>query len=490
MKKLKYISTAFLAAAVLVNSSCKKYLEINTDPNNIVGVPANAPIPQIMSSSTVQIGFMGGSVESIIQSIIVQQYSGQSTGALNQTQDFDKYNLSPSDQNTPWGSYYNTTINNLETVISKAGSTGSPHYKGVAEILRAYTYQCMVDIWGKIPYTTANKLTDNLTPKLDDDAAIYTDLLKQIDQGIVDINAANPSSASLDPNLSSTIYQTSSWAASKAQWQKFANTLKLRMYLHYSKKDPAFAATQINALVNSGVTFMASNSDSFQMLFTSTAGDRNPIYNFELSRANYLVANNFLVSMMQAKNDPRIPFYFLPVGKTTAYKGAVGGAPAGAAIYSHIGTYLTGTAGEAPIRMLTYAEYNFIRAEAALNYATPGGTAQSFFQAGITASMLDAGVSVANIATYIAANGTLSTNPATALQQIINEKYTANIEVVCEPWTDWRRTGYPTISPTTNPLSLLTYIPRSFYYPQSETDSNPNIVQKADMSQRVFWDIP
>ncbi len=490
MKKHKYITTALIAAAVLFNSSCKKYLDINTDPNNIVGTPANAPIPQILSSATVNIGFMGGSFQSIIQNITVQQLSGQSTGTLNQTQDYEKYNNSPTDQNTSWNSYYDTSINDLDIIIAKAKATGSPHYAGVAEVLRAYTYQCMVDIWGKIPYSTADQTVANLTPTLDDDAAIYTDLVKQIDLGIADLNATNPSSASIDPNLSSTIFQASTWAASKAKWVTFANTLKLRIFLHYSKKDAVFTATQINALVNSGAAFMGSNADSFQMPFVAAAGARNPIYNFEQSRANYLVGNALLINMMKAKADPRIPFYFLPVPKSSpaAYVGAVGGAASNAALYSHIGTYLTGAAGEAPIRMLTFAEYNFIRAEAALKYATPGGTAQAFFTAGITASMTDAGVSAANIATYLAANGTLSANATTALQQIILEKYTANFDVVCEPWTDWRRTGYPAIVPPAN--ALLAFVPRSFYYPQSETDTNPNIPQKSGMDVRVFWDVP
>ena len=127
--------------------------------------------------------------------------------------------------------------------------------------------------------------------------------------------------------------------------------------------------------------------------------------------------------------------------------------------------------------MLTFAEYNFIRAEAALRFSSTGN-AETFFQAGITASMQEAGVAAADITAYIAANGTLSGTAAQKLEQIINEKYIANFGVVLEPWSDWRRTGYPAITPPSN--AVVSYVPRSLYYPQSEIDlSFPAMKQNA-----------
>jgi hypothetical protein len=137
--------------------------------------------------------------------------------------------------------------------------------------------------------------------------------------------------------------------------------------------------------------------------------------------------------------------------------------------------------------MLTFAEYNFIRAEAALRLGVTG-SAQAFYSAGITASMTDAGVSAANQATYLTLNGTLVGTPAQQLQQIIEEKFVANFGVVLEPWTDYRRTGYPVITPPAN--AIFTTVPRSLFYPQSEIDVNANAVQKPDLSVRVFWDVP
>jgi hypothetical protein len=214
-----------------------------------------------------------------------------------------------------------------------------------------------------------------------------------------------------------------------------------------------------------------------------------------------------MVSLMNGKADPRRPFYFTPFPFTSSpatYKGVKPGDPVGIN-YSRIHTYLRGSAsgsptqqsgggitagaylytGAAPIRMLTYQEYCFIRAEAALMGAP--GDAQTWFTAGITASLQDVGVTAPNITTYLTTNGTLIGTPAQQLQQVIEEKYVALFGVSMEPWTDYRRTGYPALVPPSD--AVETSVPRSLYYPQSEIDLNPNAPkQKTNLQAKVFWD--
>lgn len=64
--------------------------------------------------------------------------------------------------------------------------------------------------------------------------------------------------------------------------------------------------------------------------------------------------------------------------------------------------------------------------------------------------------------------------------------------VAVEPWNDWRRTGFPLLNLI--PASLNPgnggRVPRVLPYPQQEVDANPNIVQRANLSERrVFWDV-
>ena len=484
---MKNIKNTFIASLFLVaffTSSCE-FGGINQDPDNIL----SAPINQQLTSLTVNVGFLAGSDLNRFSSLIMQQYSGQSTGSKNQTQDYESYLITGSDQNNVWSSIYATVLNDAENIISAATTSNSPHYSGVAKILKAYTYQVAVDTWGSIPFSDTQKLAANTKPKYDTDDKIYTEIVTLLDQGIAEVSATTSTSS---PGTNSTIFP-GAFSTTKNNWIKFANTLKLRIFLHYSEKDAAFAKTKIDALIASSATFFASNADSFQMNFVSAAGAKNPIDQFETARAGYLVANAKIVNLMNSKTDPRRQFYFtqFPAG-SGSYVGAVGGAASAANNYSKLHTYLRGTlsgtaySGAAPIRMLTFAEYNFIRAEAALRFSSTGD-AQTFFQAGIRASMEDAGVVAGDITSYLATNGTLTGTNAQKLEQIITEKYIANYGVVLEPWSDWRRTGYPAIAPPSN--AVITFVPRSLYYPQSEIDLNSeNVTQKAGMNVKVFWD--
>ena len=484
MKNIKHNIVSILFLVALVVTGCE-YGDTNQDPSSVKA----APINQQLTSLTVNIGFLAGSDLNRYSSLIMQQYSGQSVGATTQTQFFEQFQIVGTDLNNLWSSTYATVLNDAENIIVEATASNSPHYSGVAKILKAYTYQIAVDTWGKIPYSETQKLAANVKPKYDSDELIYTELIKLLDQGIAEVNATT---SAISPNTNSTIYP-GAFSTSRVNWVRFANTLKLRIFLHYSEKDPAFAKSRIDALISSGAPLMGDNSDTFQMNFLDAANARNPIDQFETLRLGNLVVNAKIVNMMNSKSDPRRQFYFtqFPAG-SGLYVGSVAGAPANPGIYSKFHTYLRGAisgtvyTGAAPIRMLTFAEYNFIRAEAALRFASPGG-AQTFFQEGIRASMKSAGVADGDIAAYLLVNGVLTGSNAQKLEQIINEKFIASYGIVVEPWTDFRRTGYPILTLPSN--AVIPFFPRSLLYPQSEIDLNPeNVTQKASMNGRVFWD--
>jgi len=494
--KLNYLKIAIAFSGIVAVSSCKKMMDINYNPDAIPD--SNSPIAQLLSSAQVNVGFTAGSDLYRYTTQIMQQMSGGASQP-NQTYEYGRYNITGSDQNNVWSSIFATTLNDLELIIKQGGA--SPHYQGVAKILKAFTYQQVVDTWGDVPYSQAQLLSANTQPAYDDDATIYPKLITLLTDAVTDMNAG---SSALSPGTNSLMYTNASWATARAFWIKLANTLRLRLLIHYSKKDPAFCVAQITALVNSGAVFMASNADSFQMAFYDVANQRNPISAFEVSRPNYLFADQRMLSLMTPKSDPRRPFYFtdFPVGSGTYVAVSATALPATPNNnYSRIHTFLRGAlvtpgagtnsgvyTGAAPQRMLPYAEYCFIRAEAALMGAP--GSAQQFFTDGITASMQEAGVTAGNITTYLTANGTLAGTNAQKLQQIIEEKYIALFGVSGEPWSDWRRTGYPSISVPTNVINGVTSVPRTLFYPQSEIDLNPNCPgqKSSSLQDKVFWD--
>jgi hypothetical protein len=572
--KSRYIKLIILFTGLIIAGSCKRSLNINQDPDRLL-FPNNTVYPQLLTNAQVTMGFENGSDLFRFSTLIMQQMSGLAS-APNQTYEYSRYNITGTDENNLWGSMNANCISDLEQVIRQSTAVGSPHYAGVAKIMKAYEYSLLVDAFGDIPYTEAQLQLANTQPHYDDASTIYPKLITLLTEGIADMNAA---ASLLSPGANSTIYSNASFTTARPFWIKLANTLKLRLYLHYSKLNPAFAISQMTALINTaGITFMTSNADNFSHPFFNSSNQRNSIETFERNRAGYLYADQQLVGMMNARFDPRRPFYFtsfpyqgapLPFNLNTSATTATGnvlqmssvagisvgmrvtgvnipanstvtaingnnvtissnvtgtGVGAGFSIlfspnafvgvsaanppaaananYSRIHTFLrgkvlTGTAppftyeGAAPQRMITFAEYNFIRAEAAL-MGVPGPSAQSFFTAGITASMQEVGVDPMEISLYLAANGTLTGTSANMLKQIIEEKYIALFGVTMEPWTDWRRTGYPVLTPPTNRLSTVPTVPRSLLYPQTEIDLNGNHPpqKSGDLQSRVFWDNP
>lgn len=502
---MKKILIAISSVILIGLVSCQKYLDINKNPDAIVETAA--PMDLLLTNVTVNTGFAGGSDLYRWSNLIVQQLSGQTTGGETQTQQYEKYLLQSSDVNNFWSSTYATTLNDIEVIIRLANAQNAPYYRGVAKLLKAYTYHHLVDAFGDVPFSETQQTSLNTSPKYDAAATIYTALFTMIDEALTDLNST---STGIAPGTNSTIY-TGAFSAKKTNWIRFGNTLKLRLLLHYSKLNRTDMVTRMTALINqTGVSFFAANADNFEMPFFNVTNRQNSIHQFELQRTNNLFPNKFLVDMMNSKADPRRPFYFtaFPFGSIT-YKGAVSADPQ-SQLYSRFHTFLRGTGtggtpkvdgsldplpasgginydGVAPIRMLTFTEYNFIRAEAAL-YGVPG-VAQTFFQAGITASMQAAGVAQAAIDAYILANGTLTGSVTQQVQQIINEKFVANYGVMQENWTDWRRTGFPAITKVAN--AVTADIPRSLPIPQSEIDANKNAPpQKASLLVRVFWDTP
>ena len=507
MKKIQISLLAFILFAVTLGS-CKKYLDINTDPNRIPA--SNPPMPQLLTNAQINMANDAGGDFWRYSGLITQYISGQASSP-NQTFEYGRYNITGSDNNNLFGNVFSNTLSDLELVIITAKANGSPHYSGVAKILKAYQYHIVVDTWGDVPFTEALQLAVNRSPKYDKAEDIYKNLIILLNEGIAEVNATT---STLSPGSNSLMYTQGTFnAAARLNWTKLANTLKLRLFLHYSKKEPAFMVSQMNALITSGGPFFTSNADDFQFFFRDEPSARNPYDQFERARSNYLFADSNIVSIMNMKNDPRRSSYFTAFPYTSnTFKGIKPGDPA-TVNYSRIHTYLRGAVvgtppasafnpqggifqstsivykGDAPVRMVTYPEYCFIRAEAALRGVGPLTDAQLWYTRGITASMEAAGVAAAGITTYLAINGTLIGTPASQIGQVISEKYIALNGVAVEAWTDYRRTGFPSLVVPSN--AVETAVPRSLFYPQSEIDLNPNNPgQRANQQARVFWDTP
>ncbi len=115
-------------------------------------------------------------------------------------------------------------------------------------------------------------------------------------------------------------------------------------------------------------------------------------------------------------------------------------------------------------RILSYAEVCFLKAEAALKGW--GSDAEGNYKKGVQASFDTWGIG-SQYSDYIDNSGVAYDG---TLAQVMEQKYIANFTSASEAYMDWRRTGFPVISP--GPFSKSTVIPVRFVYPSNEMDNN------------------
>lgn len=506
----KSITVASLAFSMLAIGGCDQVLEVNIDPNKTISNPPNL----ILTSAEAQLGFSMGADLNRFTGLFVQQIAAQNG---RQTEAWDTYVIQPTELNGLWrGNLYAGLLADLEEIIKK-GNSVHPAYLGIAKSLKAFSYALTTDLWGDVPFKEALKGTENSQPMPDKSQDIYAGLITLLDEAIADLRKTSPLVA---PTTDDYIY-----GGNTQRWIRFANTLKLRLYLHMANA-ANFNASAVQSFIAStpATDFMTANADDFQMRFDNVSQRQNPIHQFIVARTDDICTSSTMINLMNGKADPRRATYFTPAPfspaalatpptGTTGYVGLRNGTAGGGVNngLSRLHTFVRGAvtsttipagptlgvsglsyAGNAPLNMLTFAEYNFIRAEMALRYGT-AGNAEEFFRAGIQASMADAGVPAAQITTYLGTPAATLGTGAEALQKLIEEKYVANFMVAVEPWNDWRRTGFPilqAIPATVNPGNGGKF-PRALPYPQQEVDANPNLkaIQRNNLSERpVYWD--
>jgi hypothetical protein len=251
--------------------------------------------------------------------------------------------------------------------------------------------------------------------------------------------------------------------------------------MHLTKAPGYTAQAQADLVLAALQNGMKANSDDVKMAYSGSAGQQNPWY-VNFLPVSTLVLSSACVDTLVMRNDPRLPMLINKATETGAYNGR----PIGSVnISGSLDVYSLGgpAAGEAnsPVYVFNYSEALFLKAEATLiksGYAA----AEPVYRAAIDSNMARLGVARSDIDNYLAARGTLTA--ANALQRIMEEKKIANFLSI-ENFNDWRRTGFPVLSKVPNASSE---IPRRFLYPQVEILSNPQGIQTARLTDRVWWD--
>ncbi len=469
---IKYLSALILTVVLLFTSSCEKWIDpgINIDPDT----PSDVPMYLLLPSIQARLGYvMGGRDVVGTTNMWVQIYQGKGRQALLESQ----YRLVDADVNNMWSSLYSGALMDCMTLMNKADEEESPAWKGAAQVMMALTLKMGVDLFGPVPYSEALLGAENYTPAFDDEASIYTAIDGMLSEAITNLGAT-----SLVPLASNgdMIY-----GGSTTKWIAAANAMRAKI---------AITASEVNGSYGSAKTYaqaaMASNADNFSCPFDAADPTAyNPIYQFDDERNDIVMCSTF-IDALKNDGDPRISKLAWKVGGS--YVGLApghGGTGAESPIGPFLGGVTEGMGKGASVRFATAAEMQFIIAEVE---ADAGNVvpAQTALKAAVALSLSEMGVTDATWKTAYDTYVDGIVTGAGLLTEVMYQKWIA-MAGTYEPYNDWRRlgNGHLNLGLAVNNV-LSNSFPQIYPYPISEKVYNAdNVPARADISERVWWDI-
>lgn len=477
-----YQLTVMVLATILTVSfySCKKFLDVNENPNN----PVNASPQLLLPAAEAAVGQLVGNNFQIYGNFWAQYWTQSPSSSQYRT--IDQYRVTNTNFDRPWINIYRSSLENLQLIIN-SNTPNAEHIKGMAFLLKAYTFQLATDAFGDIPLTEALQGNVIASPRYERQQVVYDSIFNYIDRGIILLSVAN----AVSPASQDLLFQ-----GDAGQWIRFGRTLKLRAYLRLSQVLPATAQQGIAQLYSTTGGFLESDA---AINYASTGGNENPLYNetIGLGRTQNIVASTTAVNAFLRNQDPRLyRFYDVLAGADTIASIRQGSystntdkevSPPSALVG---GNAINTASATAPVKLISGAESYFLQAEAvARNWAS--GNLAALYRFGVQSSFSALGIP--DVAPAYLANAPDAVLPGTTagnIRTIILQKYYA----MCgfqgfEAWTEWRRTGYPEFLVTSAASTIGGgRMPLRFLYPNSEITTNQNFPGTTLIYEPVWWD--
>lgn len=235
MRSLQYIILS--SVIVLASVSCKKWLDINTDPNNpnneSVLVQNRLPWIQHFYCYTAGVSNFRTSCQAGIY------YSNSASGnAFSTTWIANTGNI------TPYQTWFVEVASNLNDLYRTAEKNGAWHYMATANVFHALGFMEMLDIYGEMPYTQA--LSQTPSPAYDDGKTIYYGCLSKLNEAISLFEKTQ------DPTAPALAAGDMWCGGDVSKWIKLCYGLKARYMLKLSKKSDLYNADSILYCLSKG----------------------------------------------------------------------------------------------------------------------------------------------------------------------------------------------------------------------------------------------
>ncbi|MGX5816584.1 SusD/RagB family nutrient-binding outer membrane lipoprotein [Chitinophaga lutea] len=496
-KYLSYIAGGLIGTAVLASGCTKDFAGLNTPPTSVTDIDAGVLLAKVQKDAA----FVEGNERANIEfGSWIQHWAGGQVAPVS------RYFQQPTDG--VWSQHY-ALLRNLGQIRNQSlkGMEANPAGRSklaIARILEVTVWQRLSDLFGDVPMSETTEDAGKVVskPAYDTQEAIYTRLIADLDAAMAQLNATDASYGNAD------FY----FKGSTDKWKRYANSLKLRIGLRLRYAAPQLAEKTVKEAMAQPLLTSADNVavPTFNNAQTTNAHPITQQFISGSSDLRYLASA--LVTTLKTKNDPRLPMIAAPTvnsvkAGTPDYRG-MGVALTDAQLLTIIKddystasttTYFNRTlASPIPCYVFTYAEVCFFKSEAALlGWGATAAEAEGFFVDGIKAAMALEPYKIATVpANYLAAESFAGLTDEQKLEKIMTQKWILLFGRDYEAYTEWRRTGYPRLTPGSNQGSTNGTIPRRAVYSSLESLLNESNYQQAvsrlangdSYLSKVWWD--
>jgi hypothetical protein len=530
MKRL----TIYSSLLIILFSACNKFDDMNTDPTKSSNLDPSIAVAYAQQKFSGDVGIQERT-GLILTEPLSQQLGG---GWANQYGQF--YQRQSAYMAALWENNYAADVKNIVDGELRSRNTTNKNLNAMARVVKVYVFARLTDLYGDIPYTQASTgFTEiNLAPKFDKQEDIYKDFFLQLDTAMTLFKSGSD-------NLTNDVF----YRGDVSKWKKFTSSFRLRLAMRIAKRDPAKAKLQIQQALTDGV--MTSNDDICMTRHSDNLNNYAIYTGNGMSSAlrqggfpgGYRLHNSF-VNQMKNTNDPRLNFiarnywddqpgatWENRLDITDKVRAQVGTFGVGVTDFiwddwkntitisdANVGNIAVGNnlqkvqvskalmANNAPFFHLTYAETEFLLADASVRLATTFGvSAAEHYKNGLRAACKQlafypgsAAISDAAIDQFIADNAFQAGKELELINTQLWVNYFLNGP---EAYANIRRSGFPRL-----PSGYRTdgysdgdtrVMPRRLEYPLSEKSLNKAAVDEAvqrmggkdDWNKRVWWDM-
>lgn len=488
---MKIIRTLALASTLTVATSCKDFLAVNENPNGPQVVSANLYLAPMLHWMVTGPQFDGR---------FVGRYTQQWTIPTTSLTTWDRMGYDPSSDNgaQQWRDVYWSFGQNLVDMMTKAEAEERWDLLGVGYVLKAWGWQVLVDLHGPLIIKEAIDQS-KFAFSYDSEDFAYTEIQRLLGLAITNLGRSDGAVDAVYLSRTDKIYN-----GDRTKWLKFAHGVLARNLSHYSNKSTYKPADVIAAVDKA----MASNADDALLAYPATQGDgsdfnfwgrtRNNITTyrqtaFTLGLMNGTVFGGVVDPRMSRMLSPSPDGQFRGLDINVVGFGGLAAAQQPNNFFGYAGTgglQLPGRylfADKARIPQMTYAEMQFIKAEAAYKMGDKA-MALAAYRNGVSAHIdfvnarnTDDGqsptqITAAEKAAFLAAPAIVPASAnALTLTQIMSQKFIAlwgwgHNEI----WMDMRRYRYTDLDPAGAAQVYPGFAPPTTLYP----DNGGKVVQR------------